>query len=111
MPGGDITGTTITSFPSSDIKFTINLSDYTAISKGTGTLIELVRGTSANVDIDMSSVSLSGSTATLTVNKDYFTNDEVYSLRVNSGAFIDAALNSVDQFTEDFTSRYKTLCN
>ena len=99
--GGDITGTTITSFPSSDIEFTINLSDYTAISKGTGTLIELVRGTSANVDIDMSSVSLSGSTATLTVSKDYFTNDEAYSLRVNSGAFIDAALNSVDQFTED----------
>ena len=98
--GDDITDSTIYSFPANNIVFTINLSDSNTISRGSGTLIELRRETSTNIDIDMSSVTLSGSAATVTVSKDYFTNDETYRLRVEAGAFIDAAANSVEQYTE-----------
>ena len=90
--GGDITGTLI-SAPASNIEFAITLSDITVISKGTGDLIQLVRSSSSDVDINMSAVTLSGLTATVSVDKSYFNSDEDYHLRLLEGAFVDAASN------------------
>ena len=90
--GSDITGTLIPA-PASNIVFTIDLTDTSTLSKGSGDLIQLVRSSSPDVDINMSSVTLTGSTAAVSVNSSYFTSDEDYHLRLLEGAFIDAASN------------------